>query len=354
MSDGSLGAAPPTGGYQVGWQLTPLCEGDLDTSGDFNGGPHEVEEDPLYKMACENRDGGNKMCKENRHEEAVARYSELIMQLRGLGEEKDVIWTPAGEEAVRQLRAAAYLNLSLCFIKQKQWTHASNTATRALQGDKDPVDPKENVLSPEKKAKALFRRAQAQSEGFQDFDKAKIDLEKALEYTPEDKALQQELQRIKQVVKKNQKEQDKAMGGFLGKSKKAASGEGIFDDKLRPSNESSEPKITEVKKISDGLWLAPQEEKKKTISADGEIDFEEVSREINELREDNPKAYAELRDKVKAQVEEQARLAEEDAKEGGDAAAAGADDIVEAAKAKGAAMVAGVIPKQQKEPVEVN
>lgn len=99
---------------------------------------------------------------------------------------------------------------------------------------------------------------------------------------------------------------------------------------------------------------SPRGEKKKTISADGEIDFEEVSREINELREDNPKAYAELRDKVKAQVEEQARLAEEDAKEGGDAAAAGADDIVEAAKAKGAAMVAGVIPKQQKEPVEVN
>ena len=55
---------------------------------------------------------------------------------------------------------------SLCFLKLKQWQHSVNTATRALQGDKDPVDPKENVLPPEKKAKALFRRALAQKDAW--------------------------------------------------------------------------------------------------------------------------------------------------------------------------------------------
>merc|ERR1719487_1040241 len=160
----------------MGFQLTPLTEGNLDTSGDFHGGPHPAEEDNIYKMACENRDLGNKSVKAGQYEEAIAKYSELIMQLRALGEEKDVQWNESGEESVRQLRAAAYLNLSLCFLKTKQWTHAVNTATSALQGDKDPPNPKENVLAPEKKAKALFRRAQAHSEGFDDYDKAKADL----------------------------------------------------------------------------------------------------------------------------------------------------------------------------------
>jgi hypothetical protein len=57
-----------------------------------------------------------------------------------------------------------HLPRSLCFLKLKQWQHSVNTATRAIQGDKDPADPLENVLPPEKKAKALFRRALAQKD----------------------------------------------------------------------------------------------------------------------------------------------------------------------------------------------
>jgi len=307
----------------MGFQLTPVMDdGGLDTSGDNNGGnfgPHPVEKDMLYKMACENRDGGNKMTQNGEYEAAIGKYSELIMQLRALGNETDVEWTPEGEEAVRQLRAAAYLNLSLCFLRTQQWTHASNTATRSIQGDKEPPDPKENVLVPEKKAKALFRRAQAQAEGFKDYEKAKADLEKALEYTPEDKAVQQELRRVKLELKKSEKETDKAMAGFFGTSKRAQSGKGIFEDKLIPSDASrAEPKLTEIKKLSDGLWLAPKDESQQQptmTGADGEIDFEELSREINEMREDKPEAYAELRDRVKGHIEEASKLAEEAPKE---------------------------------------
>jgi tetratricopeptide (TPR) repeat protein len=208
------------GGYQMGFTLTPLMEGDLDTSGDFKGGPHPAEEDPLYKMACENRDGGNKMVKDGSYEGAIAKYSELIMQLRALSEETDVVWDDEGTDAVRQLRAAAYLNLSLCFLKTQQWQHASNTATRALQGDKDPPVPEESVLSPEKKAKALFRRAQAQSEGFTNHDKAVDDLKKALEYTPDDKAVQQELRRVQQILTKSEKAADKKMQVFSRTAKR--------------------------------------------------------------------------------------------------------------------------------------
>ena len=145
------------------------------------------------------------MVQEGKFEEAIARYSEMIMQSRALEGEQDVQWTDEGRDSVRQLRAAAYLNLSLCFLKLKQWQHCVNTATRALQGDKDPPDPKENVLPPEKKAKALFRRALAQKDGFEKLDEAVKDLKTALEYVPEDKSIQQELQRVNQALLKEKK-----------------------------------------------------------------------------------------------------------------------------------------------------
>ena len=46
------------GGYQVGFQLTPLGpNGDL-TAHDFKGGPHPVEKDPIFHLCTENREKG--------------------------------------------------------------------------------------------------------------------------------------------------------------------------------------------------------------------------------------------------------------------------------------------------------
>merc|ERR1719183_3480178 len=186
-------------------------------------------------MACESRDVGNKLTQEGQYEAAIGKYSELIMQLRSLEEETDVLWTEDGRKLVRELRASAYLNLSLCFLKTEQWTHASNTATRAMQGDKVTPDDKDDVLTPDKKAKALFRRATAQCEGFGNFDEAAEDLRAALELTPEDKAVQQMLKKCEYAVAKTEKAAKKKMAGFLNNSKELKSGEGIFGDDLRPS-----------------------------------------------------------------------------------------------------------------------
>jgi len=56
---------------------------------------------------------GNKLVQDGKYEEAIARYSEMIMQSRALENETDVQWTEEGRDSVRTLRAAAYLNLSL-------------------------------------------------------------------------------------------------------------------------------------------------------------------------------------------------------------------------------------------------
>lgn len=312
----AAGAPPAGGAYTLGFTLTPLtASGGLDVSGDFKGGPHPVTEDPIFKMMEENRDGAKKLVEASRHEEAIGRYSELIMQSRALENETDVEWTDAGRLEVRQLRAAAYLNLSLCFLKTSQWQHAVNTATRAIQGDKDPPDPKEDVLPAEKKAKALFRRAQAYRDGLEDLDKAEQDLKKAAEYAPDDKTIQQELNRVRVALAKVVKAADKKLAGFLSGNKKVQSGEGIFSEESRQRNTDGPQLPKEPVKVSDGLWVVPDNDRLAAQTAPGSenlgIDYDELGREISELREEKPEVFAQLREKMKQAVEQE--LAEREA-----------------------------------------
>lgn len=300
--------------------MRPLTsEGGLDASLDNRGILHSIEHDMLYKLASENREAGNKLVGESQFEQAVGRYSEAIMQLRSLESETDVRWDDAARLKVRELRAAAYLNLSLCFVKTAQWAHALNAATRALQGDKTVPDPADAVLPAEKRAKALFRRAQAHCEGVGNFDKARDDLRKALEYTPDDKAVQQMLRKCEYAVKKTSKAADKKMAGFLKKS--TEDGEGLFDDSLRPPAEAPpKPKQpAEPVKLKDGLWVLPegqQPEAPRAEKPDGEkaVDYEDLGREIAEMKEENPELFEQIRERVKKMAEQQAEELEAGAK----------------------------------------
>jgi len=300
----------------LGFEMRPLTsEGDLDTSLDSKGILHSLERDTLYKMACENREGGNKLVQESQYEQAIGRYSEAIMQLRSLESETDVKWDDLARLKVRELRAAAYLNLSLCFLKTEQWTHAVNTATRALQGDKTVPDPADAVLAPDKRAKALFRRAQAHCEGFGNFDRARDDLRRAVEYAPEDKAVQQMLRKCEVAVRKTSRAADKKMAGFL--KKEAEDGTGLFGDSLRPSGEVEKaPEPAEPVKVTEGLWLMPESgPQEKPVAEPGEeggIDIEELGREITEMKSDNPELYAQLREKVRELAEQKAEELEKD------------------------------------------
>lgn len=317
--------APGKGGYQLGWELRPLTEdGNLDTLGGGPKPPHPPSEDMLYGMAQENKAIGNKRFSEGQFESAIAAYSELIMQVRSLENEVDVVWDDDSRKDVRMLQATAYLNLAACFLKTSQWTHANNTATRALIGDKDPPDPKHDVLPPDKKAKALFRRAQAQSEGFSNFETAVKDLEKAVGYAPEDKGIATELRRVKQQLAKSEKAASTKMAGFL--SKKTENGEGLFgkDDNPEPAVDSGPKGPAEPVKIKDGLWMMPEQQKKKGVPVkEGEeddpdvVDYDELSREINEMKEDDPEMFDKLRGQVKEMVEMQ--VAELESKEKKDA-----------------------------------
>lgn len=304
------------GSYQLGFQVHPLTDhGGLDTSLDSDGRMHNLERDQLWKLAAENREKGNNEVKASQYAEAIGRYSEALMQLRSLEEETDVRWDDAARLNVRELRSALYLNLSMCFLKSEAWNHCVNAATRAIQGDKLPPDARDAVLAPDKKAKALFRRAQARCEGFGNFEEAKADLKKALELQPDDKSIENMLRKCQYATNKTSKAADKKMAGFL--NSQVSKGDGLFDDKLR--ERKPEPaKDKDMIKMSDGLWVVPEDEKKtKSNGKEDEdaVDEEELDREIKELREANPEVYAEMREKIKTALEEQAAQGEGAAEE---------------------------------------
>merc|ERR1719468_659730 len=127
-----------------------------------------------------------------------------------------------------------------------------------------------------------------------------------MEYSPNDAAFQQELKQTEALLNKASKAADKKMAGFLAGNKKVQKGDGLFDDSLRPSNEAKPKPPAEPMKLSDGLFVMPgvdaakteedeeAEKERRALAKDDQVDYEELSREINEMREENPQEYQRL------------------------------------------------------------
>lgn len=169
----------------------------------------------------------------------------------------------------------------------------------------------------------MFRRATAQCEGFGNFDKALDDLKKARELAPDDKAIEQMYKKALIAVRKTEKAADRKMNGFLKDT--AKDGEGLFDDSLRPTNTEGPKLPSEPVKVRDGLFLMPKEEEKKkdTLSAlasgeigEDEINYEELTRELNEMKEDQPEVYLQMKEKMKEILEREAKAADEEDENG--------------------------------------
>jgi len=144
-----------------------------------------------------------------------------------------------------------------------------------------------------------------------------------LEYVPDDKNIQQELLRANQALNKETKKADKKMAGFLASSKKVQSGDGIFSDADRDRDTSGVQLPSEPVKLRDGLFLVPKDETDADAQAakDEGIDMDEISREINEMREERPEVFAELRNKMQVMVEDSVAQREAELTGGGDSAA---------------------------------
>ncbi|CAI5784169.1 peptidyl-prolyl cis-trans isomerase D [Podarcis muralis] len=174
------------------WGLAPM-DGSGDTHTDF---PEDSDVDlkdihQVVSIAEDVKNIGNTFFKSQNWAMAVKKYSK---SLRYIEASKAIV----DKEDLAKLNAVAlscYLNIAACRLKLLEWQDAIENCTKALA-----IDPTNT--------KALYRRAQAW-EGTKDYDQALAELQKAQGIAPQDKAIQMEVQKVKQKIK-NEKEKEKA------------------------------------------------------------------------------------------------------------------------------------------------
>ncbi len=150
--------------------------------------PEDLESRPTVEqataMAEKIKDAGNALFKAGEAARAVKKYKKAI---RYLAPEQMHGESEKGAALLNSL----HLNLAAAAIKAKQWAQAIDSATTALARDQGNV-------------KALVRRGTARTE-VGEFDGAIADLEAALQKDPQDKAVQELLQRAKDAKAREDK-----------------------------------------------------------------------------------------------------------------------------------------------------
>ncbi|KAJ6668706.1 hypothetical protein lerEdw1_012189 [Lerista edwardsae] len=174
------------------WGIAPV-DGSGDTHPDF---PEDSDIDlkdidKIVTVAEDVKNMGNTFFKSQDWAMANKKYSKSLRYIdasKAAAEQAD----PAKLNAVALI---CCLNIAACKLKLAEWQDAIENCAEALA-----IDPSNT--------KALYRRAQAW-EGKKEYDQALADLLKAQGIAPQDKAIQMEIQKVKQKIK-SEKEKEKA------------------------------------------------------------------------------------------------------------------------------------------------
>uniref|UniRef100_A0A8C9W2U7 Peptidyl-prolyl cis-trans isomerase D n=1 Tax=Scleropages formosus TaxID=113540 RepID=A0A8C9W2U7_SCLFO len=140
--------------------------------------------DKILSIAEDVKNIGNNFFKSQNWLAANKKYSKTVF---GLGTSKCV-------KKLEPVALSCILNIAACKLKLQLWQDAIDSCTQAL--DLNPSN-----------TKALYRRAQAW-QGMKEYDQAMADLKKAQEISPADKAIGNEMLKVKQKVKE-EKEREK-------------------------------------------------------------------------------------------------------------------------------------------------
>ncbi|XP_056294923.1 peptidyl-prolyl cis-trans isomerase D [Pseudoliparis swirei] len=146
--------------------------------------------DSVLSVAEDVKNVGNTLFKNQDWKAAVSKYSKALRYL-------EVSRELLAEEAQQKLEPTAlscFLNTAACNLKMELWQEALDSCNEALELNQENT-------------KALFRRAQAW-QGLKEKGKAMIDLKKAHDVAPEDKAIGNELKRV-QLKIQEEKEKEK-------------------------------------------------------------------------------------------------------------------------------------------------
>ncbi|XP_041047998.1 peptidyl-prolyl cis-trans isomerase D [Carcharodon carcharias] len=180
------------------WGLAP-ADGSGDTYPDF---PEDIDGDlndmdTIVRIAEDLKNLGNNFFKAQNWIMADKKYTKALRYTATLRDEIDDESTEKLDsvKSLESILLSCNLNIAACKLKLSDWNAAIESCDEALEINQSNT-------------KALYRRAQAW-QAKKDYDQALDDLKKAQEITPEDKAISNEILRVKQK-KKEQKEKEKA------------------------------------------------------------------------------------------------------------------------------------------------
>ncbi|XP_026855163.2 peptidyl-prolyl cis-trans isomerase D [Electrophorus electricus] len=148
--------------------------------------------DKILSVAEDIKNIGNNLFKSQNWQVAMKKYSKALRYLEVCG---NILDDESAQPRLEPVALSCILNLAACKLKLQQWQEAVESCDEALE------------LNPNH-AKALFRRAQGW-QGLKEFNKAMIDLQKAKEIAPEDKAIGNEMLKVKQKVKEEKEKERK-------------------------------------------------------------------------------------------------------------------------------------------------
>jgi len=188
---------------------------DIQTPGDkYEDYPEDEDKvdtnkiDVVINAAKDIREGGNVFFKAGKYDEALNQYKKSLRYLDYQPLVEDT--PPESVKAYNAQLSPLLLNMALVALKvtpltNKNAEEARSSTTRVLQL---------NDISATDKAKALYRRALANSQ-LQEDDDAEKDLVEALTVAPGDDAVRRELEKVRQKKKDKRERQKKAFKGLF-------------------------------------------------------------------------------------------------------------------------------------------
>ncbi|XP_078685945.1 FK506-binding protein-like [Branchiostoma floridae x Branchiostoma belcheri] len=160
--------------------------------------PWHLGSDELLAVAAHHKNKGTECFKATRIRPAIRRYSRALKLLVMLG--KDI---PEDQKtAYTNMRVACYQNVAACQIKLNQHDFVIKNCSKALLLDPGLV-------------KALYRRGCSYT-AINEFDKAREDLQRALEIEPGNRATIEQLKLLEKKTKAQDEKYAKAMAKMFG------------------------------------------------------------------------------------------------------------------------------------------
>ncbi|XP_019175212.1 PREDICTED: peptidyl-prolyl cis-trans isomerase FKBP65-like isoform X2 [Ipomoea nil] len=161
----------------------------------------EMNTQEKIEAAQAKKEQGNVFFKAGKYEKASKRYEKAVNFI-----EYDSSFSDEEKQAVTVLKVSCNLNNAACKLKLKDYKEAVKLCTKVLEIDSRSV-------------KALYRRAQAYIQ-LADLDLAELDIKKALEIDPDNRAVKVEYRMLKEKIREYNKKDAQFYSNIFAKMSK--------------------------------------------------------------------------------------------------------------------------------------